>query len=204
MTGYEAITKDRKIQINDRLETMCVVRENIGNEHWLVKDETANYVRIHAFGKNWFVAPISEVQIPKNGVGFEIYNENGKCTFSSLAKVVTFVKKYNVNMDTVGKGKIILDGKPGHRYGYIPLRSMGYIWNRNIRMYVDPITYDEMWECDQYYEGYNLTNDNGNLTFEYSYEFGAHVDWYTSPPPDREGSGLMEQGWMIDASMLED
>lgn len=51
MIGYEAITKDRKIQINDRLETMCVIREVRPDEEYEVKEDTSNYVIVHALNK---------------------------------------------------------------------------------------------------------------------------------------------------------
>ncbi|EJD6086661.1 TPA: hypothetical protein SLO96_003819, partial [Proteus mirabilis] len=47
-------------------------------------------------------------------------------------------------------------------------------------------------------------DDVGGLTFEYRYEFLGEEDGWISMPPSREGSGLMEQGLMIDVSMLED
>lgn len=203
MIGYEAITKDRKIQINDRLETMCVIREVRPDEEYEVKEGTSNYVIVHALKKKWYVAPISHVTIPAHGVGLEIFNADGRCMFSSSVRLVPFVSWYDVNMNTAGRGQITVRGKAGHRYGYIPLRSMGYIWNRNKQSYINPTTFDEVWEWDVYSERYELTNDVGGLTFKYAYDMTGRMDGYTSPPSDREGSGLIQQGWMIDVSMLE-
>lgn len=111
MIGYEAITKDRKIQINDRLETMCVIREVRPDEEYEVKEDTSNYVIVHALNKKWYVAPISHVTIPVHGVGLEIFNADGRCMFSSSVRLVPFVSWYDVNMNTAGRGQITVREK---------------------------------------------------------------------------------------------
>lgn len=192
------------MQLTDSLETMCVLKKLEPGELTTLSGPYDEYPRIYALSGQWLVAPISKVEILKHGAGLEIYDEKGNIKFSSLAKFVSFEKYFDINMSTAGKGKLRIEGKPGHRYGMIQTRSLSYTHNKNIRSYIDPFTYDEVWEFDIYSETYQVIDDIGGLTFEYKYEYIGYIDGYIDRPPDREGSGLMQQGLMIDVSMLED
>ena len=203
MVGLEIHTNSKLTQLTDKLETMCVLKKLEPSEITTSSGPYDEYPRIYALSGQWLVSPISKVEIPKTGVGLEVYDENGNVKFSSLAKLVSFEKYYDVNMNNAGKGKLQISGKPGHRYGMIQTRAMGYTHNKNIKSYIDPLTWDEVWEFDIYQEHYTVVDDIGGLTFEYKYEYIGYVDGYTDRPPDREGSGLMQQGLMIDVSMLE-
>ncbi|ATN00864.1 MULTISPECIES: hypothetical protein [Proteus] len=204
MIGAEIYTKNRLTQFTDSLETMCVLKKLLPSEVTTASGPYDEFPIIYALSGQWLVAPISKVEIPTHGVGFEVYDADGKVKFSSLAKLVAFEKYYDVNMDSAGKGKFRINGKAGHRYGMIQTRSLSYYHNTNIRSYIDPVTWDEVWAFNRYIEHYVVIDDLGGLTFEYKYEFLGEEDGWISMPPSREGSGLMQQGLMIDVSMLED
>ncbi|SUC19675.1 phage protein [Proteus mirabilis] len=177
MVGVEIYTNNRLIQLTDKLETICVLRKATPDELTSSSGPHDSYPRIYALNSQWMVAPISKVSIPQHGVGLEVYDEQGKMKFSSLAKLVCFEKYYDVNTGSAGKGSLRIAGKSGHRYGMIKTRSMGYFHNTNIRSYIDPDTWDEVWTFKRYSERYVLVDDVGGLTFEYRYEFLGERGW---------------------------
>ncbi|HIE5901490.1 TPA: hypothetical protein ACXN3X_000566 [Proteus mirabilis] len=83
---------------------------------------------------------------------------------------------------------------------------MAYNIPNGSRVYVASKYDDEIkiTEATNAEEAVLTVDDVGGLTFEYRYEFLGEEDGWISMPPSREGSGLMEQGLMIDVSMLED
>lgn len=201
MIGLEMLLQDgRTFQLRDDMQTMCLKQfvpfdGELPDEHWkkpMVITKEGWY----------FLAPIRETEIPTSGIGLEIFDSKGLVVFSSLSKIVSFAGKFTVNQSTATGGKYHIAGRKGNRYGYIALRNLRYLHYKNVSSYIDPITWDEVWQGDIYTEGYEITNDIDGLTFEYKYEFLADFDGYTSPPPDREGSGMEIIGVMVDVSMF--
>lgn len=201
MIGAEIKLDDNKtFQLRDDVQVMCL-------KQFIPKggdkpDDWYKHPIVYGLDGSYILAPIQEVAVPSNGVGFEIYNENGKIMFSSLAKFVSFGGKFDVNRNTAPNGQYQINGRKGNRYGYIVFRELNYIHYRNVKAYIDPITYDEVWYGDIYFEGYQVKNDMDGLRFEYIYEFLAPFDGYVDKPPDREGSGMEISGVMVDISMF--
>lgn len=201
MIGLEMLLQDgRTFQLRDDMQTMCL-KEFVPFDGKL-PDEYWKKPMVITMEGRYFLAPIRETEVPKSGAGLEIFDSNGLIVFSSLSKFVSFAGKFTVNQSTAKDGKLRLEGRPGNRYGYIALRSLRYLHYTNIRWYVDPISWDEVYTGDIYSEGYEITNDVGGLTFEYKYEFLASFDGYINRPPDREGSGMEIIGIMVDVSMF--
>ncbi|MCW2254376.1 hypothetical protein M2263_001086 [Providencia alcalifaciens] len=201
MIGLEIYNSFGLLQLRDDFESMCIQKKIEGSE-WATEERITNPI-VDTLGGSYFIAPVSQVDVPASGVGIEIFGADGGLKFSSLAKFVSFAAEYNVTFDNTGTREFRFNGKKGHRYGWIQQAGDKYLHFRNIKQYLDFFDYEYYYEADVYEEGYSYVNDHEGLTIKYHYDFVAHIDGYVTPPPSREGSGRFLRGVIVDVSMLD-
>ncbi|PHM45219.1 hypothetical protein [Xenorhabdus miraniensis] len=203
MLGLEFYTDNGFVQISDKTPALGFLRKAADGESNL-QQPYYNFAEVYGAGGKYFFAPIYELGVYGNS-GLEVYSEKGELMFSSSMKLLSFVKRFYVDVPNNKNTPFVYTGEAGRRYGYMIIKDQHrshYKHKQFIDGLSNPPYYDDWWEFDVYAESFEAKYSDGRIEIVYSYEYayrgGGLEDpgTWSGPPP------LME-GFIVDLTAIE-
>lgn len=180
--GYITYLDTGAIQLTDEVPSMVYESPQQNGQYPEIKFfEPDDRIFIYGPTKTYPFRSIENVPYKDPKFGREIYNSAGKLMYSTGHINMLYERDVSINKDSANYTFI---GQAGRVYGYYILNRQITILYRRIRSYRDPITFDDVWEWDEYHvyiDVFFTPNGLRTETKEYFKWVNSDVDYPNQP-----------------------